>query len=227
MPFDEEEIVVKHPAQGVIIITKRHGGGQAAFGSDNLHSETVGICIKEASLTRRLSSDFIMGEKKIVELRMTAAQWAEMISSFGNGSGTPVTFDYRADLPEKQVPAYVLPESEMTKHTGEMHQTIKDGMQALRDLRKRLMESLAKPTITKGERQAMIHDIDKAERELVMNTKFVVDSFEETVEKRMSVARIEIEAHAHNRVVELGLDAVQKAVSTSRYDPRAIGDEGF
>lgn len=212
----------QHPAQGVIIITKRHGNGQTIFGSDNLHTETVGIEIKSASVTRDSSSNRIYGEDNLLQLRMSAAQWAEMISSFGKGSGTPVTLTYRADLENPQVEAYKIPKSDHDQHIKEMRETINDGMQALRDLRKKVLEALKKPTVTKADLKGMIEEIDKADRELLANTKFVADSFEESLQERMSAARIEIEAFASNRVVEWGLDAMKISSGPPNISPNAL-----
>lgn len=212
--FDKKET---HPAQGVVVLTKRHGNGQTIFGSDNLHSETVCLQFKEASVTRNLARNWIFGEKTILELRMSAAQWGEMISSFSNGSGTPVTYTHRADI-GKAVPEYEIPQTDREKYTAEMREHIDIGLKAIRDLKEKIIASLNKPNVTKKEMKEMIYDIEKAERELVPNTKFIVDSFEKSTQKRLSDARIEIEAAAHNYIVELGLNTARLPMQVDNKD---------
>jgi len=64
------------------------------FGSELSHSEFISLEIKSAEINRTASKDWIHPQKTLMSIRMTKNQWSDLVSSFGQGCGTPVTIEH-------------------------------------------------------------------------------------------------------------------------------------
>lgn len=89
---------VKEPFMGNISLSRTSGNGQVMFDSPHAHQHVISMTISTAYRKHDLSRDWIFPEDRIVQLDMTEAQWAKMVSSIGMGSGTPVTLKYTQEL---------------------------------------------------------------------------------------------------------------------------------
>ena len=79
-----------HPSYGVIQLT-RVNGRRGCFMSQTQGPNYVTLTIEQAEY---ISEGRALGTKRLVEIRMTCAQYLELISSFNIGSGTPCTISY-------------------------------------------------------------------------------------------------------------------------------------
>ena len=86
-----------HEAFGTVVLTMPQGGGMqgmSLFGSDIGHHQCISIEIHRAELTRDLGRDWIRSRELVAKVAMSHAQFAQFITSAGNGSGTPCTIRY-------------------------------------------------------------------------------------------------------------------------------------
>lgn len=82
-----------HPAFGKARVNRVSSTpGASLFGSEIRHSQYVVLTIERATRKRDLNRDWIHGGGRlpVVEVAMSEAQWAGLVSSFGSG-GVPVT----------------------------------------------------------------------------------------------------------------------------------------
>lgn len=80
-----------HPAFGMMRAGRvSNSPGSVLFDSDLRHQHTVVVTIETATRKRDLSRDWIHGERQLIEVEMSEAQWASFVSSM-NSSGTPVS----------------------------------------------------------------------------------------------------------------------------------------
>ena len=79
-----------HPSYGVIRLT-RVNGHQGCFMSRIQGPGYVTITIDQAEY---INEDKALGTKRLVQIRLTYAQYLELISSFNIGPGTPCTLSY-------------------------------------------------------------------------------------------------------------------------------------
>lgn len=87
-----------HPSFGVVTVNRTSIGGPGTplFQSDLKHHDTIRLVIHTAERKRDLNHDYVHPRNHLVEIEMSLAQWASVISSQGIGSGTPVTLRYIA-----------------------------------------------------------------------------------------------------------------------------------
>jgi hypothetical protein len=97
--IDEQTAPKSHPSYGAIVLTKSQGGARTLNGSSITHNDTITMSLHEATLDRKHHKDWWFPRKKLFEIEMSYTQFAEMISSFGIGEGTPVTIRKRIDMP--------------------------------------------------------------------------------------------------------------------------------
>lgn len=84
-----------HPSYGTLLFNRAYGGGETAlFGSSIKHRDTITMELYHADITRGLNNDWIHGNKLVTRIEMSYSQFAEAITSFGCGSGVPVTIRY-------------------------------------------------------------------------------------------------------------------------------------
>lgn len=90
------ETTQSHPAFGLVKTSRVHTTGIRLFDSELEHQEYIEIGIYEAEMvmdrehpTPRRSSE---RRRPVVEFRLSQAQWAAMVSSFGVGDVCPVPF---------------------------------------------------------------------------------------------------------------------------------------
>lgn len=82
-----------HPSFGVVRVVSVSGGTQL-FDSSIPHHRWIKLEISRASRRRNLHTDYIHADNRaLIEIDMSMAQWAQLVSSIGDGSGTPVTIN--------------------------------------------------------------------------------------------------------------------------------------
>lgn len=83
-----------HPSYGTLRFSRVTGGEISLFGSSIEHRDTIIMELCHASIERNLYRDWIYNNRPIVKVEMSYSQFAEAITSFGCGSGVPVTIRF-------------------------------------------------------------------------------------------------------------------------------------
>lgn len=190
------------------ITVHRCSGQVDLFASDVSHQNFIEVAINHASIERNLSTNWIHGSDEIVSVRMSEIQWAQFVSSFNQGSGTPVTI---AHINRRRITPPPPPTPESDKFKEELKKTAMDSLHALQEAITKLTESAlpkAKP-MTKADMHAVLDNLKMAQQEFVSNIPFVEEQFREHVEGKLSEAKCEFEGYIGNRLREMGLEAAQ------------------
>jgi len=202
--------VFQHPAYGAITMTTRTGGGKTLFGSDLGHNQRIVIQISAAELHRDLHRDWIHQDKTLIEFEMSHAQFAQFITSNGNGSGTPVTITWLKDV--GSIPAI---KNFQTKHETN-RQEIRNSARAASD---GIAQNVAKlgamldhGKLGKKELRELWHSMKCQVENLPSNMAFAVRSAEEALEKATSDAKIEVESYVQMTAQRLGLKHINELV---------------
>lgn len=185
-----------HPAFGMIGAARVQSTGYPLNGSDFLHHNFIVLKIHRSEFLRRLSGDSHFARDEIVEVALSEAQWATMISSLNVGNGVPCTISYIQG--EGDVPQLPVPRGE----TEEFAKEVRDKVQASVDELTAVLDE--NPRLPKAVR----HRLEMARQELRANLPFVVQCFGEHVEDTMEKAKTEIEAYLHGTVTRAGLQAL-------------------
>lgn len=206
-----------HDAFGTITMTKVTGRGKTLFGSDIEHSERIRISVQRAHLDRDLSRDWIFGNNwPLVEFEMSHAQFAQFITSVGNGTGTPVTLTM-APTDRKHtepMPGIVKSESKLDLFRHEIKQSVSEGIASLKESIGKIGEMLDGGSVSKKELRSLHHSLKCSLDNLPGNVSFVVRQAEEALEKATADAKIEVEAYIATNIERAGVKTIQSAGDT-------------
>ena len=83
-----------HPSYATLGFSRVSGGTTSLFGSSIQHNNTIVMTVRQGSIERSLSRDWIMGQDELLQVEMSYSQFAEAITSMNQGTGVPVTLKY-------------------------------------------------------------------------------------------------------------------------------------
>jgi hypothetical protein len=172
-----------HPAFGVIQANRVSSSppGQVLFDSDIRHQHFVKLTISEADRERDLNHDWVYEGKTLIEVWMSEAQWAQMVSSM-NSSPTSVTLRRREtehDLPGLPFDSRLeLSHTETRNAAHRMMEGVKEAMAAYKENKSAQNLRLLEAAIRNSE----------------ANVEFAAESLTEHSETVVAKARTDIEA---------------------------------
>jgi ElaB/YqjD/DUF883 family membrane-anchored ribosome-binding protein len=205
--------VYEHDAFATINMTTRTGGNRALFGSDTAHNQTVCISIQRAKLDRHLSRDWIHGETMpIIEIEMSHSQFAQFITSNGNGSGTPCTLAYAPAVgtPTECMPGISPIESKTETFRREIKESASKQIEKIQAEIKKLGDLIESGKTSKKELRELQFNLKNQVENLPDNMEFTVKQAEKALESATNHAKIEIEAFLDHTHRKIGMAAAEK-----------------
>lgn len=199
----------RHESYGMVSLSRRHGGSCKLYGSAiKNHDNTVSLRIHRSEWTHDLSRDVYTTSslRPIVEIEMSAAQFAEFITTMNVGSGVPCTIrsiegKRMADIPDE--------ENEVERVQSGFTRDMQDLAKRLKEFTDRVAELLEKPSITKADRKEILHGIFMFTQHVHSNIPFALSQFQEATEKVSNAAKAEVEAFMMHAITSAGLAAVK------------------
>lgn len=205
--LENDSTVTTHPSFGNIVISKPSSSHPISlFGSNLQHTNTITMIISHAELDRHLNNDWIHAKDRIIEIEMSAVQFADMITSVGNGGGTPCTirqlenksypdppFESRIDIFQKEFDA------RMKNITTKISTDVKEAFDLLAN----------KPSLTKTDRKEIANKFSQFLNEISSNLPFVNQQFNESMEKTVGEAKASIEQYFNSKISQLGIDVAK------------------
>ena len=169
-----------HPSYGLVQFSHVTGHRRLFGSSLDTHERTVCLSIKHASLIRNDSGDRYSGliDGDMVEVHMSAAQFAELLTTMNIGSGVPCTIT----RVNRQT---VAPPPEVDHQTKSVQNKFADRMQDLAS--KILADSaevqtlLEKKSLNVADRNRLQGVFKKLSMELNSNAPFFLEMFEEAI----------------------------------------------
>lgn len=187
-----------HPSYGTLLFNRAYGGKTSLFGSSIEHSNTITMELRHANITRSLNEDNIFGSEPIIKVEMSYSQFAEAITSFGQGTGIPVTIRYT----EKDG---IIPEcdfvSKREQFTGEFKERTNKAMEKSKELIDEVAELFSsKKTLTKADKEDVLRKLNMLNSDIGSNLGFVADQFNKQMDKTVMEAKGEIESFCQNKI---------------------------
>lgn len=194
----------EHPSYALVSFSHAtSGGGMVLVDSAIKHSSTIKLRISRA-LRRRMFNTFdYYARKELIEVEMSPVQFAEAITNM-NTQGVPCTLRH---VDGEQMPNPVF-DCERTRVIQEFSDDTKEVAKRLDDLAAFANSLLEKPSVTKQDRKDLLEKIRMARQDIASDLPFVVEQFNETVEKTLSRAKGEFEAYVLHRALHLGNSAM-------------------
>lgn len=202
--FDKTQ---KHESYGMIGFNRAYGGERTLFGSSLLHNNVITLTIREGQIDRGLNQDWFHGGRRLIEIEMSESQFAELITSFGQGDGVPCTLkevmgERKEDCPFENKRMQF--ENEVREKIEEVH---KDTEKLLKEVAYLFNE---KKTLNKADKEKVTDLLNKINREIKSNTPFIMSQFNEQMDKTVKEAKGEVEAFTQNKMHSLALEALKQ-----------------
>lgn len=180
-----------HPSFGVVVVSRVNAHpGVRLFDSSIPHTQYVKLEIARATRKRDLHHDWIHHDtRSMIEIEMSLSQWGALVSSFGQGSGTPVTI-HRVDGVPQPKAAH---ESRLAETSREVADAARRSTEQVRTAANAVLAAFQE---RKGVRDTapLMRDLQAAVGNLPANMKFAADTLTRHAEDVVSKARVDIEA---------------------------------
>lgn len=190
----------QHESYGMISAHRISGGDGNLFGSSIKHFNSIRITIKRGEKERDLNQDWYFGKEAIVEVDLSPAQFADLITSMNQGDGVPCTLrrvngksmEECPEISERQIF-----EKEFKEKMASLNSQIQLLVQEMEDL-------FAKPSVNKGDRKEILEKVRSVMMNLVSNFPFIHSQFNEAMDKTVREAKAEVEAYVSKTLLSLG-----------------------
>jgi len=219
----DTEFKEEHESFGMLSIFRTQGSTRL-FGS---HLDSLGsfitLRINAGSVRHSLSRDWYSEEEQLIEIHMSAAQFAEAITTLNTSPSTPCTVvrvlgSRMEDVPEDR-------RSEKAAIEDGFREDVRGLVSKLVEGRDKALALLDKKTLTKTDKQELVEVFRVAIQDVKDNLPFVVKSFQESTQKTVTQAKAEVDAFVSMAVQLAGLEALQGRLLPSVEAPALTSGE--
>lgn len=211
-PDEEHE---DHESYGLISFSRRTGNPGRLFGSSlQTHEAYITMAVRKGTRISENGHDRYYGNIRgdIIEVDMSAAQFAELLTTMNVGMGVPCTV---RRVSGKQLEAPPETKLEVEKARSEFKRKMGRISQVFTDKRKEAASLLDKKTLTKADKEAILAVLSKVEMEIAHNLPYALDMFEEAAEKVVVHAKAEIEAITTHNVIAEGVRSLAERMGNN------------
>jgi len=225
MGFKEDITEETHPAYGLLSFHRITGHPGKLYGSHlDSHHGFIQMRLARGRLQREGTKDWHFGSNRgeFVEVNMSPAQFAELITTMNMGSGTPCTVvRFNGEAVEK-IPEDHVPEQVNIRNSFEKE--IRKKTQKLRANEARLEEILSKKGgLTKKDRNEIRELYGRMLLHFEANAGFAVQCFSEATEKVVVEAKANVDNFVTGALTKLGLDALKDKFTSNTVLKSLIG----
>ena len=203
-----EEQRIEHESFGQISFTRVSTSGKIGFyGSELKKGDYIQMEISNSKIDRTLSKDWFYDSNKLVKVRMTANQFSELITSLNRGSGIPCTIEQIGEKFYENLPN-IENRKEFTSRV--FRERMVEFSKTLSEKKQKAASLIAKKNLNKADQEELSGTLDWITRELTSNIPFFNDCFQESMDKVVLEAKMEIESSIQSKIYNLGLDSLEK-----------------
>lgn len=202
----KEEKHYEHPSFGMLRFSRINGKSGYLFGSEIQADNFIELTLSKGKLTRDLTNDwFFEGSEKFV-VKMSPSQFSELITTMNHCPGVPVTI-------VKENGKYIEQCSEIESKKTYTHKYFKQRMANLiSEINKEWLnveQIIDKNQINKKDREVLKFFYKRMSQEIKSNIPFLLEAFQEAMDKVVVDAKIEIDSAIQNRIIEAGIKALE------------------
>ena len=201
-----------HDSWGMVGIYHQHHGGRQLFGSDVTNHNTICLKIKTAQCERDLGNDWIMGDKTLIEVTLSANQFADLLTNANIGDGVPCTIEYvigKGMIKYKpQKPKIEVIEEERDALAEKALSDIHSSIAMVKEL-------LEKKKISKTVGEELLFNMNGALSSLVGGGKeFYKKQARQEVEDMIVEAKRQVQSYVDNKIYSTGLQMLKEGFKT-------------
>jgi hypothetical protein len=204
------ETIYKNPSFVSLQISRVSSTGAKLFGSQIIHHNYITLAINECEYKRDeiLHTDWYFGSSKpIIEIAMSAEQFAEAITTLNYGSGTPATLtfhnDERFELPNMPTKA--------EQFKSEIDSKLKEKIGEINNLTKKITTRFedSKP-LKADEKKELLSDIENMTSIFKSYLPFVMRQFQESMDHIVTESKSAVEEYVNHVITQTGLDSIKE-----------------
>lgn len=195
----------EHPSYGMLSIGRSMGTlDKRLFGSSlKSHHGTIRLTVHPGYMQHELNHDWYHSRSEVLfEIELSAAQFAEAITSINSGS-TPCTIRVNNDGDVEDPPEL---ETEVERVKNRFAGDLKDMIKVMKERRAEI-EKLTDKLGSKQKERLRI-ELDVMIQQLTANAPYVLEQFDKATEKVVVSAKTEIESFAMHVLHAAGLEAL-------------------
>lgn len=191
-----------HPSYGAVTVS-RVSGHTSLFGSPFKHQHYMTLSIGRATRQRGHGRDWHFGGNRgeLVEVALSEAQWAHMVSSVGMGGGVPCTLQYVGGQRQDSCPE----QAEVERFHADIERDAQHAMKFMDDAMAKMQALLDDKSPTKEKRKEVLEALSTAKRKMSDSAPFMVKQLAEHMDKVVLAAKTEVESYVHATIVESGI----------------------
>ncbi len=180
------------------------------FNSDVPHSTVISLTIRRASYYRcgDLSMDHTFGNEDLVEVMLSPAQYAELLTTMNVGTGVSGTLRRYGketyDLPKMK--------SRASHFKSEISSRLEDVKTELNEARAAAEAIFAdNAPIRKADKERFASALQRVESLFKSYMPFIIDQFGKTLEKMTTEAKADVESFVEHAAMTTGIEALKKS----------------
>ena len=186
---------------------RRINGTTNFYGSELQQDHYIQMEICQSEVQKELSREWYFPRRKLVSIRMSSGQFAELITSLNYGSGVPCTLEFING--NKVAP---LPDLESRKEfvLRKFEERMSDFAKTIREQQIKAKELVKKKTLSKEDMHQLQRHIEWLTGEVERNIPFFAKCFQETMDEMVNEAKTEVENAIQHKINTLGLNALHE-----------------
>lgn len=190
----------EHPAFGMIAAHRISAQpGAVLFDSDIRHNYFIRVTISTATRKRDLNRDWLHGDRQLIEVEMSEAQWASFVSAM-NTSGVPCTLA-RTEDGDRPGLTYA---PRLAESIQEVHNAAEDAFAEIREAFAAYEASIAGASA--ADRRKALHTLGAKISNATPNVDYAGKALSEHAENIVQRSRADIEAMVLSHGGQLGID---------------------
>ena len=220
---DEDEIE-EHPSYGMVKFSRISGDPGRLFGSSLRHHDGfVSLSIGPGQRIHSLHSDHYHGAHRgnHIEVYLSSAQFAELLTTMNVGSGVPCTIRARDGKMIEKAPDV---EVEVEKIRTGFKKDMRKFGEEVHTRKNKVAELLGKKTLSKEDRKVILDHMRMIAQHVDSNIPFALSQFEEATEKVVQHAKAEVDAFVSANVMAAGIKSLAVQISEAAPAPQLPGN---
>lgn len=210
-----EDYVTTHPAFGMVTVNRLSTNRGTLFASDLNHHELIRLSVYQGET---VSCDGSIRQRRasrampLVEITLSPAQWAAMITSFGIGDGVPCTLNYIRDGKPVRLPEIIPDETTRQRFDRQIIEATKRQTEKLNESLKALSSLVSKGKAGKKELEKIYRQMASQIGNLPANLAFTSTLMQEQMDGIVASGKAELEATALGVAMRLGVKTMNQLI---------------
>jgi len=192
-----------HPTYGVVSFCRTSGSANLV-GSGVSHQHFLSLSIRRAEISKAYGDERYLGKDQICEIWLSAAQFAELITTMNVMPGVPCTIKYVGREYQGEVPKA---NTRIKIAKDYAKERLAEFSEKIREYRAAAADILNKAgTTTKTDKGKLLSIFNDCLSEINSNMPFYADIIDEVSEKITAKAKTEIESFVTMKIMQSGVE---------------------